>query len=182
MKGLLHHRMLIIMLILAFFGTSAVFSQESEETVPVTEELADEIEAIDDAAAVDQTALLTRLSAQFSIELSVLEALSAQGYSTGQIWLALEISQYSGVQLSEAMVNVVSIGSEGHGWGVLAQSLGINPGSAQFFELKEQMRTRTRKMTAEVSAEVGSKIMVQKHTEKNEREDFENHGNKGNKR
>jgi hypothetical protein len=80
------------------------------------------------------------------------------------------------------MVNVVSIGSEGHGWGVLAQSLGIAPGSPQFFELKEQLRARTRKMTAEVGAEAGSKIMVQKRAEKNEKKDFENHGNKGNTR
>ena len=182
MQSILRSRMLILMLVLTFLGTSAAFSQESEEIIPETEELTDEIDAIDESAELDQTALLTKLSVQFRVELSVLEELRTQGYSTGQIWLALEISQYSGVQLSEAMVNVVNIGSEGHGWSVLARSLGVDPGSAQFFQLKEQMRARTRTMVSEVDAEHGNKIMVQKKTEKNEKQSLENNGNKGNKR
>jgi len=48
MQSILRSRMLILMLVLTFLGTSAEFSQESEEIIPETEELTDEIDAIDE--------------------------------------------------------------------------------------------------------------------------------------
>lgn len=166
---------LAIVLVLSLAAVGMAFGQTTDTTT--TDDLQDEIATVDSTAQIDDTALLTRLSAQFSVELSVLQDLSAQGYTAGQIWLALEISQQSGAQLSDAVVQAASLNTEGHGWGVLAQALGIDPGSAQFFALKEQMRTHTQTMASEVGAEHGNKLMAQIHTETN----AQNRGGSSNK-
>jgi len=167
---------MMIALVLGFAAVGMAVAQTSDTTTtPATttttdpsvtsDDLTDEIATVDSAAALDNTALLTRLSAQFSVELSVLQDLSTQGYSAGQIWLALEISKQSGTPLADAVTTAVSMGTEGHGWGVLAKALGIDPGSAEFFQLKEQMRTRTRTMASEIGAAHGNKVMAQERTE-----------------
>ncbi len=101
-----------------------------------TQDLEDEITQVNQAGQVDLTALLTRLSIQYNVELTVLLDLSAQGYEPGQLWLALEIRSASDKTLADALALVGE--TEGHGWGVLAQALGIKPGSAEFFALKNK--------------------------------------------
>ena len=165
MNDRLTHGALALVLVLAFGGVGTIFGQTSDATVPAADDLTDVIASVDAAANIDTTALLTKLSAQFRVELSVLQDLNTQGYTAGQIWLALEMCRHSGVQLSEAVVQVASLNTEGHGWGTLAQALGIDPGSAQFFELKEQMRTHSRTMASEVAAEHGNRSMTQTQTE-----------------
>ena len=151
------YRYATFILVLIFcLGTIAGLAAQTTETQSQgddLDDLQDAIAEVDDAAAIDQTALLTRLSAQFNIELSVLEALNTQGYSAGQIWLALEISQQTGAELAVSVAEAASLRTDGHGWGVLAQALGIDPGSSAFLALKEQMKVRTRNMASEVAAE-----------------------------
>lgn len=148
------YRYATFILVLIFcLGTLAEIAAQTTETQSQSDDLQDAITEVDDAAAIDQTALLTRLSAQFNIELSVLEALNTQGYSAGQIWLALEISQQTGAELAVSVAEAAGLGTDGHGWGVLAQALGIDPGSSAFLALKEQMKVRTRNMASEVAAE-----------------------------
>ena len=115
MNDRLTHGALALVLVLAFGGVGTIFGQTSDATVPAADDLTDVIASVDAAANIDTTALLTKLSAQFRVELSVLQDLNTQGYTAGQIWLALEMCRHSGVQLSEAVVQVASLNTEGHG-------------------------------------------------------------------
>ena len=121
---------LLAMAVLAFATTQGVFAQDTTQT----DDLDNEVNALNQAATEDPTALLTKLSVEFSVDLVVLQDLYTQGYTPGQIWLALEISKASATTLQDAIL--VAGSTEGHGWGVLAQSLGIAPGSADFHALK----------------------------------------------
>jgi hypothetical protein len=144
----------VLLLMLSLGGVSGVIAQTTD-TSTETDELQNDITTVNAAAELDQTALLIRLSAQFQVELAVLENLSAQGYTAGQIWLALEISQQTGAGLAVSIAQAASIGGDGHGWGVLAQALGISPGSPEFLALKAQMRNRTRTMASDIAKEHG---------------------------
>ena len=121
---------LLAMAVLAFATTQGVFAQDTTET----DDLDNEVTALNQAATEDPTALLAKLSVEFSVDLVVLQDLYTQGYTPGQIWLALEISKASATTLQDAIL--VAGTTEGHGWGVLAQNLGIAPGSADFHALK----------------------------------------------
>jgi len=163
-------KLLVFVLVLAVgFGSLYSAAAQTAETTPATTtdstDLQDEIAAVDEAAQIDNTALLTKLSAQFQVDLAVLQDLNAQGYTTGQIWLALEISLQSGQPLADAVVQAASMNTSGHGWGVLAQALGIDPGSQEFFALKEKLQIRTRTMASEVAAEHGNRVMTQQQTQ-----------------
>lgn len=168
---------LTLVLILGIASTGVAFGQTSttaQATITAsTEDPQDEIDMEDSTAQIDDTALLIKLSTQFNVELSVIQDLSAQGYTAEQIWLALEISNQSGEQLSVAVTQVSTMHAEGHGWGVLAQALGIDPGSERFFELKEQMRTHTRTMASEIETEYSPKLMVKEKERENESESEE---------
>ncbi len=163
-------KLLVFVLVLAVgFGSLYSAAAQTAETTPATTtdstDLQDEIAIVDEAAQIDNTALLTRLSAQFQVDLAVLQDLNAQGYTAGQIWLALEISLQSGQPLADAVVQAASMNTSGHGWGVLAQALGIDPGSQEFFALKEKLQIRTRTMASEVAAEHGNRVMTQQQTQ-----------------
>jgi len=124
----------VAILALAFAAGQNIFAQTTGQTD--TQNLELKITAVNQAGEVDLTALLTSLSIRYSVELTVLRDLSAQGYEPGQIWLALEITAASDTTLPDALV--LAGETEGHGWGLLAQTLNIKPGSAEFFALKEK--------------------------------------------
>lgn len=138
---------LLAMLVLAFAATQGVFAQDTAET----DDLDNEVNALNQAATEDPTALLTKLSIEFSVDLVVLQGLYTQGYTPGQIWLALEISKASDTTLQDAIL--VAGMTEGHGWGVLAQALGIAPGSADFHALKLKWGEHQGQMIKEMKQE-----------------------------
>ncbi|MFZ5860468.1 MAG: hypothetical protein ACOYVH_06995 [Spirochaetota bacterium] len=175
-------KLLVFVLVLAVgFGSLYSAAAQTAETTPATTtdstDLQDEIAAVDEAAQIDNTALLTKLSAQFQVDLAVLQDLNAQGYTTGQIWLALEISLQSGKPLADAVVQAASMNTSGHGWGVLAQALGIDPGSQEFFALKEKLQIRTRTMASEVAAEHGNRVMTPQQQTQNRAQTGAEQGN-----
>ena len=101
----------------------------------------------DPAAVGDPTTLLTRLSIQFDVELATLQNLYLAGHTPGEIRLALEISVAANKTLEEAIIMAAE--ADGHGWGVLAQALGIAPGSAEFRALKEKFESGQGAMVQE---------------------------------
>lgn len=137
---------LMAVLAFAFVATQGAFAQ-----VDGDEDFEDEIELINDAAEENPEALLIKLSVEFNVDLVLLQDLSAQGYAPGEIWLALEVSSSSEISLQDALV--LTDGSEGHGWGVLAKTLGVAPGSDAFHALKlkwgEHEGTLVREMKQE---------------------------------
>ena len=139
---------IILMAVLAFAIVSA---QGAFAQVDGDEDFEDEIEMINDTAEEDPSSLLSKLSIEFNVDLVLLQDLSAQGYAPGEIWLALEVSSSSKISLQDALV--LTDGSEGHGWGVLAKTLGVAPGSDAFHALKlkwgEHEGTLVREMKQE---------------------------------
>lgn len=113
-------RLFSILAIFVFFAVVAGFGQEAEGT-----------------DGEDHAALITRLSEDFGVEQAALEALLAIGHSPGEVWLALEIMAATDVPLDQAVL--MAENTEGHGWGELAQALGLAPGSADFMALKEKL-------------------------------------------
>jgi len=120
---------LMAVLVFALVSAQGAFAQADSD-----EDFEDEIEMVNDAAEENPEALLIKLSVEFNVDLVLLQDLSAQGYAPGEIWLALEVSSSSEISLQDALV--LTDGSEGHGWGVLAKTLGIAPGSDAFHALK----------------------------------------------
>jgi len=90
--------------------------------------------------SVDHANLIAQLQITFQIDVAVLEAYIAEGYSPGELWLALEIARETELSLDQALV--ITDGASGHGWGLLAQKLGIDPGSNQFHALKARWTER----------------------------------------
>lgn len=120
----------LTVLALTFAVAQGAFAQAAENDY----DFENEVNALNQAGVGDPTALLTKLSIEFSVDLVVLQDLYAQGYAPGQIWLALEIANASDTTLQDAIL--VAGATDGHGWGVLAQTLGIAPGSSEFHALK----------------------------------------------
>jgi len=123
---------LALVLPFAAFGQTAVVDQEVDAAVA----------AVDQQAAADPGALLAKLSADFQVALPDLQALLDKGYKPGELWLALELAKASGKSLTEVIA--LTNGKAGHGWGVVAQSLGIKPGSKEFAALRTAATTKTK--------------------------------------
>lgn len=90
--------------------------------------------------SVDHANLIAQLQVTFQIDAAVLQAYIAEGYSPGELWLALEIARETELSLDQALV--ITDGASGHGWGLLAQKLGNDPGSNEFHALKARWTER----------------------------------------
>jgi hypothetical protein len=112
---------------------TGVFAQDSSSKLPSTGDGALDSQVADLDAQHDSAALLALIAAKFNVSVDVLSPYLAQGYRPGEIWLALELSKVSGKSLDEVIALATK---DGHGWGVVAASLGIKPGSAEFKALK----------------------------------------------
>ena len=106
---------------------------------------------VNDAAEENPEALLVKLSVRFDVDLALLQDLSAQGYAPGEMWLALEVASSSEISLQDALI--LTDGSEGHGWGVLATTLGIAPGSDAFHALKLKWAEHKGTLVREINQE-----------------------------
>ncbi len=139
MKTMKRVSILLFVVLSVFAFTAGVVAQEEE------------IVDLEELDALEHEALLIRLQSTFRIELQVLEGYVAAGYSPGQLWLALEIARERNMGLDEALV--LAEGSDGHGWGLLAQKLGIDPGSSEFHALKARWTERKGQMLGELKRE-----------------------------
>ncbi len=139
MKTTKHGLVFLFAILAAFVFTAGAYAQE--------EEIVD-LEALN---TLEHEALMIKLQATFRVELRVLEGYVAEGYSPGQLWLALEIARERNMGLNEALV--LAQDSDGHGWGLLAQKLGIDPGSSEFHALKARWTERKGAMVGELKRE-----------------------------
>lgn len=125
----------ILSLILALVLPFAVFGQTTAGTARIGDKDVDAaVAAVDQEGAANPTALLTKLSTEYNVALPDLQGLLSQGYKPGELWLALELAKASGKSFTEVIA--LTKGKAGHGWGVVAQSLGIKPGSKEFAALR----------------------------------------------
>jgi len=125
-------KIIALLAILAFSFIAAMGL--SAQTTGEDDDLDEELSLVNEAGEEDLEGLFLKLSVEFNVDILVLQDLSTQGYAPGEIWLALEISQATEKPLAEAIL--LADGVEGHGWGILAQTIGVAPGSAEFHALK----------------------------------------------
>ncbi len=151
----------MMFVVAGIFGFAAgAYAQETEEEDLELEEFGE----------VDQAALIARLQIEFGLEAGLLEGYLAEGYSAGQLWLALEIAREGSLSLDEALA--VAGDDEGHGWGLLAQKLGIKPGSPEFHALKARWTERKGAMLGNLKREEqGGKPEKAEKGEKQEKPD-----------
>lgn len=147
-------------LALLFGAAQAAMAQEQQ----ADEDLRETLEELDQAAEGDPAAVLAMLAAEFAVDPATLQAYYDAGATPGELWLALEISAKTAMPLADAVA--LAEGTEGHGWGVLAQVLGVKPGSDEFFALKGKIVER------------GGKIGKEAREEREEREQKQGKGEK----
>lgn len=143
---------LLAMMAIAFFAVGNVSAQTLPETevVETEDSLEDDLDLdeLNPENEVELQILLTTLGERYEVDILVLTGLIDEGYGVQEIWLALEIQKASEMTLEEALV--VAEGTDGHGWGVLAQALGIKPGSVEFMELKGKIVKGNKAMLGEL--------------------------------
>jgi hypothetical protein len=130
---------LIAIMAMTFAAGQTLFAQDAGNG----DDLTQEVEAVNNDAGQDPTTLFARLSIDYNVDLTIIQGYYAQGYTPGDIWLALEVAKASGKTIDESLV--LAAGQEGHGWGVLAQALGIKPGSTEFMALKQGFGLKGKK-------------------------------------
>jgi len=152
---------LVAMLAMAFFAIGNL----SAQTAPVTEitetdeTISDDLdlEELNPENEADLQILLTTLGERYEVDLVILTGLIDEGYGVQEIWLALEIQRAAGTTLEESLI--AADGVDGHGWGVLAHTLGIKPGSAEFMELKGKIVKGNKAMLGELKTEREEKAL-----------------------
>lgn len=127
------------------FGAAQAAMAQAQQT---DEDLKQTLQELDEAAEGDPAAVLAMLAEEFAVDQAVLQAYYDAGATPGELWLALEISAKTAMPLADAVA--LAEGTEGHGWGVLAQVLGVKPGSDEFFALKGKILNRGGKLGKEV--------------------------------
>jgi len=143
------------------FGAAQTVMAQNQGT---EDDLDETIQELNQAAEGDPAAILATLAEKFGVEQTVLLAYYDAGATPGELWLALEISANTTTSLADAVT--LAKGTEGHGWGVLAQVLGVKPGSDEFFALKGKIVER------------GGKIGKEAREEREEREQKQGKGEK----
>ena len=143
------------------FGAAQAAMAQNQGT---EDDLDETVQELNQAAEGDPAAILAKLAEKFGVEQAVLQAYYDAGATPGELWLALEISANTTTPLADAVA--LAKGTEGHGWGVLAQVLGVKPGSDEFFALKGKIVER------------GGKIGKEAREEREEREQKQGKGEK----
>lgn len=116
-------RFTVIAVLFAFAGIGIAAAQDTEPAEP---------------APVDTAAWISWMSESFSVEAAILQSYVEDGYRVMDLRFALELSVASGRTLDEVLE--IAEGTTGRGWGVIAQALGVDPGSEAFHALREAHR------------------------------------------
>ncbi len=135
-----------VALALSLFAGSGLFAQTTTTSGIATTgsvQLDSEVATVNSGAVADPTALMAKLSLEFKVSTTALDGLLAQGYKPGEIWLALELAKASGKSLSDVVA--LAQGKSGHGWGLVAQTLGLKQGSKGFTALVKTMAKNSEK-------------------------------------
>ena len=103
-----------------------------------------DLNEINASAELDFGAFKTDLSLTYDVSENKIEEMKASvGMVAGEIYLALEISNLSGISIDE----IIALYSEnkGKGWGYIAKQAGIKPGSDEFHQLKNNASDKKNK-------------------------------------
>lgn len=92
------------------------------------------LDAIDTYAAAHPDAFVTNLSVTYKVDEQTIRDSLAQGMKPADVYMSLRLGSITGTPPAELQKGFLS--NPGKGWGVIAKSLGVKPGSAGFKSLK----------------------------------------------
>ena len=93
------------------------------------------VKSLNVEARADLGAFNVRLSAQFGVPVPKVEAIIASVGTPGDAYMCLRVGQVASKPVE--VVTKEYQKNKAKGWGVIAQNLGIKPGSKEFHELKK---------------------------------------------
>ncbi len=126
----------------------AAFAAVSGTALALTPSTGDKVldarlDAINDYAANDREAFVAGVCKTYNMDQTKVEGMLDQGMTPADVYMALRIAVVTG-QSPEA-VEKAYLSNPGKGWGVIAKSLGIKPGSKEFKSLKDGTESITGK-------------------------------------
>jgi hypothetical protein len=96
---------------------------------------------LDTEANISYRAFKANISRKYNVSASKLEYLTVDiGMTAGDIYLTMEIARITNKSVNQVVEAYQN--SREKGWGVIAVELGIQPGSNEFEELKNRLKSR----------------------------------------
>jgi hypothetical protein len=102
-----------------------------------------DLNVINTNAKTDLTAFKSDLSVSFGVSVPTIDNLFSINMAPGEVYLALEIAKTTSKPVADVVTSYKK--NKGKGWGVIAQEMGIKPGSDQFHALKGKCKAKKDK-------------------------------------
>ena len=102
-----------------------------------------DLSIINTNANKDLSGFKTDMTVSFGVSAGTVDNMLSMSMAPGEVYLALEIASATGKPVSDVVT--VYRKNKGKGWGVIAQEMGIKPGSDQFHALKGKAKTKKEK-------------------------------------
>ncbi len=102
-----------------------------------------DLNIINTNANADISAFKSDMSISFGVSIGTVESMLSMNMVPGEVYLALEIGSVTRKPVEDVLV--VYRTHKGKGWGVIAQELGIKPGSDEFHALKGKCKAKKDK-------------------------------------
>jgi hypothetical protein len=122
------------------------------------------LDAINSYAAKDQNAFVAKLSATYHVSQTEIEGMLQQGMTPADVYMSLRVAKIT--NKTPDQVEKGFLHNPGKGWGVIAKSLGIKPGSKDFKSLKDGASTFSGDDNAGEKAKNKEKGMTGKGSDK----------------
>ena len=118
------------------------------------------LERLNLEAKADLEDFSQNISAQFDVERANIDAaMRIDKMEPAEVYIALELALISGKPLETVII--IHKDNMGKGWGVVAQALGIKPGSEDFKQLKASVSKKSEKSVSKKSDKKEQKTSVE---------------------
>jgi len=131
----------IFILIVSTFSLQFTIAQVSFNTGNVDFDA--DLNVINTNAKTDLGKFKTDLSVSYNVSVTEIDKLLNLGMVPGEVYLGLEIISIANRTINDLTTSYTK--NKGKGWGVIAQELGIKPGSDEFHALKGKCKNKKDK-------------------------------------
>lgn len=104
------------------------------------------LDAINAYAAKDKEGFISGISETYRMDPAAIQDMLSQGMSAADVFMTLRLAEIT--DRPADAVRKAYLSNPGKGWGVIAKSLGVKPGSADFKSLKSGAEAVTEKGTS----------------------------------
>jgi hypothetical protein len=103
-------------------------------------ELDADLNIINTDANKDLSKFKTDMNVSFGVSITTIDNMFQMGMAPGEVYLSLEIANTVNKPLNDVVTTYRL--NKGKGWGVIAQEMGIKPGSDEFHALKGKCKNK----------------------------------------